>query len=244
LQRDKRISMKIKDIKACYTPEKRAAERIEPLAFVIGRPLSFPVSWLCMKAGLSATAVTYVSMFFVAAGGILLLQTNYVLQIIGVSLFVVWQIFDCADGNIARYKKSSSAYGEFVDALGGYLLNAVCFPVMGILSLQYNRFSIEELYLISAGFLCALLNLFSRLLYQKKLNLVGETGRIIKPAHQQKKSSLLNSAQAVISASGLMIPIAMIAVIIKIPELFIAIYLPVNLTMFLYTTLKLTKKTA
>jgi phosphatidylglycerophosphate synthase len=236
--------MKIQDIKACYTTEKRAAEKIEPLAFLIGRPFSFPVSWLCMKVGLSATAVTYISMFFVIAGGVLLLQTNYVLQIIGASLFVVWQIFDCADGNIARYKKSYSAYGEFVDAMGGYLMNAVCFPVMGILSLQYNRFNIEELYLISAGFLCALLNLLSRLLYQKKLNLVGEKGWMFKPSHQQKKSSLLSSAQAVISASGLMIPIAMIAVIIKIPELFIAIYLPVNLMMFLYTTVKLTKKTA
>jgi phosphatidylglycerophosphate synthase len=235
--------MKIKDIKACYTPEKRAAERIEPLAFVIGRPLSFSVSWLCMKVGLSATTVTFISILFVIAGGIFLLQRNYILQITGVFLFVVWQIFDCADGNIARYKKSYSAYGEFIDALGGYLLNAVCFPVMGILSLQYNRFRIEEPYLISAGFLCALLNLLSRLLYQKKINLFGEKGRIVKPAQQQKRSSLLYTAQAVISASGLMIPIAMIAVIIKIPELFLAIYLPVNLMMFLYTTVKLAKKT-
>ena len=235
--------MKIRDIKACYTPEKKAAERIEPFAFVIGRPLSFPVSWLCLKAGLSATTVTYISILFIIAGGALLLQGNYVLQIIGISLFVIWQIFDCADGNIARYRKSYSAHGEFIDALGGYLVNAVCFPAMGILSLKYNRFNIEELYLISAGFLCAMLNLLSRLLYQKKLNLVGEKGRMIKPSQQQKKSSLLNSAQAVVSASGLMIPVAMAAVICKIPELFLAVYFPVNLMMFFYTTIKLAKKT-
>jgi len=234
------MDMRIKDISSAYSTEKRNAEKLEPWVYILTRPLSFPTAWICIKMGLSATAVTYISLLFILLGGALLCTANYALQIAGTVAFTVWLILDCADGNIARYKKSFSAYGEFVDALGGYLMNGVIFPVMAVATLHYNRFSLPELWIISAGFLSALLNLLSRLLYQKKLNLMGSGNKNIKPADNQK-SRLIRSSQAIASVSGLMLPFSTLAIIFRIPESFVFFYLPVNVMMFLYSMVKLLK---
>ena len=233
--------MTIADIKSSYDKEKRETEKMEPWVYFLTRPLSFPAAWICMKGGMSATAVTYLSLLFIMAGAVLLMLASYPAQITGTVLFTIWLILDCADGNIARYKKTFSAYGEFVDALGGYLINAVIFPVMAIAALRYNRFDLQETWIISAGFLCALLNLTSRLLYQKQLNLMGEKGQKIKPADNQH-SGLLKSAQTFASVSGLMLPFSTLVIIFKCPTLFLAFYLPVNVLMFIYTMIKVLKR--
>lgn len=232
--------MTIKEIKSAYSSEKRNAEKLEPWVYILTRPLSFPAAWICMKMGMSATAVTYLSLLFIAAGGALLCTGNYIMQISGTVAFTIWLILDCADGNIARYKKTFSAYGEFVDALGGYLINAVIFPVMAVAALKYNRYAIPELWLLSAGFLSALLNLLSRLLYQKKLNLMGSENKNIKPADNQK-SRLIRSSQAIASVSGFMLPFSTLSIIFRVPESFLMFYLPVNIMMFLYSMYKLLK---
>lgn len=233
--------MKIKDIRADYSREKRMAEKLEPWVFLVTRPLSFPAAWLFIKLGFSATAVTYLSLLFIAAGGALLCTGSWMLQLIGTVLFTLWLILDCADGNIARHLKTFSAYGEFVDALGGYLINAVIFPVMAVASLHYNRFVIPETWLISAGFLSALCNLTSRLLYQKQMNLMGDKGQKIKPVDMQKKG-LIRSSQTIASVSGIMLPFSTLVIYFRIPEIFIGFYLVINVLMFMYTMVKVLKK--
>jgi len=233
--------MTIGDIKADYSKEKRQAEKMEPWVYLVTRPLSFPAAWICMKMGMSATAVTYLSLLFITGGGVLVTLASPAMQITGTIFFTVWLILDCADGNIARYLKTFSSYGEFVDALGGYLINGVIFPVMAVAAVRHNRFGLPDSWLIAAGFLCAQLNLLSRLLYQKQLNLMGEKGQKIKPADNQH-SGLLKSAQTLASVSGIMLPFSTLVIIFKIPSLFLFFYLPVNILMFLYTMYKVLKR--
>lgn len=97
------------------------------------RPLSFYCSAFFANGGFSANDVTVISIVitFLADGLIAASCINHALGIIGTILVSVWLLLDCTDGNMARSIKKQP-YGEFLDALGSYVLVAFFGLVTGI----------------------------------------------------------------------------------------------------------------
>ena len=68
-----------------------------------------------LKMGVSANQATAVDLLIGLAAGALLVLPNPGYWLIGVLLFYLYFVFDCVDGEIARYRKTSSPVGSYLD---------------------------------------------------------------------------------------------------------------------------------
>lgn len=232
--------MKISDLKVGYTQSKIDSEKIDLWLFYFARPLSWPLTWLFVKLGFSASAVTYISIVSVLAGAVLLCIGTFPLQVIGISLFNLWIILDCVDGNIARFKKTFSKYGEFIDAVGGYFATTFLFSSMGYLSYKTVNIDKPEVFLI-LGFWATTSSLFSRLLYQKFKNVFSSTDTVIKPRDNTSSIPMV-IAQNIGAASGLVLPLSVAAIILGKAHYIVLFWSCINSLMLLYTLVKTLKR--
>jgi hypothetical protein len=242
--------MRLSELKSSYTQEKRANERFDFWLYNVGRRFSWPVAWAAVKLGVRPTTVTFASVLFVYAGGILISVGSLPWQLLGALFYQLWIIFDCADGSVARATGQGSKRGEFADALGGYSVSMTLYTAMGIaagravldgsttslLGLDVGAGGaprIAGLYLL-AGVGGALLSLFSRLLYQKYINIFQDNSVTVKP-RDDRGNPLMVVAQNIAANSGFVLPLTFVALLFGRPHWFALFYLAVNGVMLLFT---------
>lgn len=98
---------------------------------LVSRKVSIYFTWLFVKLGLTPNQVTVVHILCGVAGAVLLTSQDTVAIVLGALLLQLWLIFDCTDGEVARYTKRFSERGIYLDYVGHYLFNAVVFfPVI------------------------------------------------------------------------------------------------------------------
>lgn len=89
------------------------------------RPLSFLVTPLFLKWGLSPNGVTYLNLAFGVGGSICFAWGTYGLWRFGVALFILGKLMDYVDGNVARVNDSATYLGKFLDgAIDTFVLSA------------------------------------------------------------------------------------------------------------------------
>ena len=91
-----------------------------PWSKFVLRPLSFPAAWIFLALGWGPNAVTYLAAAFCLLGFGFLAAGPVWAAWVGLGFFFLFGILDCADGNVARVRKTASKWGEWVDAFGGY----------------------------------------------------------------------------------------------------------------------------
>ncbi len=151
------------EVRASYTEEKAWAElEGEFPAWLIYRPLSFPVSWLFLRLRVPILAVTLSSgvlallMTFVAfSGGP---AAPYVVALLG----FVFHVFDCVDGNMARTTRQSSEFGALVDGTIDMAFWCLLFLSTGLL-VHHRGGGIFGDHAIAVGLGLAVLVLLNRL---------------------------------------------------------------------------------
>ncbi len=94
------------------------------------RPLSFPIAWLALRLGLSPNHVTYLSLLLNLLGLGLMASGVGVLMAVGVVIILLALVLDAADGNMARTAQRFSPLGEWLEGVGSYGLCAA-FHVAG-----------------------------------------------------------------------------------------------------------------
>lgn len=121
----------IEQLRTQCSPEKINIDKDNPVGHYILRPLSFYPTVPCLKWGLTANQVTFMGIGIGIAGCLLVGLGLYWSMIVGAALLILSDIFDVIDGNIARYRKEASKYGEYVDAVvsGEIIYNLVPFAV-------------------------------------------------------------------------------------------------------------------
>jgi len=221
--------MKLTDIKKSYHSTKQLSDRNDLWLYYVIRKISFYITWIFLKFGFSAN------------------QTTYIAIIVGLT------------GCGFRYKKESSEYGEFIDSLGGYLMNALLFLSVGIGAFNCPEFSfkfISRLFvfgingniLIILGAWSSITNILSRLIFQKFMN----TFRTVKSEEIKPRSSA-NSSKSVyhkmyfiihniVSFSGFLTPILFLATIFRLLNIFVIFYAIVNTGVLIATTSKIILK--
>lgn len=101
-----------------YTPEKAWAELEGELpAYLIYRPLSFPVSWVLLRLGVPILAVTLGSGVLAAVMLGLAVRGGTSAHLAVAALGFCFHVLDCVDGNMARTSGRSSNLGGLVDGL-------------------------------------------------------------------------------------------------------------------------------
>ncbi|WP_028951032.1 CDP-alcohol phosphatidyltransferase family protein [Sulfurihydrogenibium subterraneum] len=76
--------------------------------------------WLANYTSLTPNTITFINFFIVISSALMFYMNNF---IIGGILYLLFYILDGVDGTVARLKKISSKYGEFLD---------VAFDVLGV----------------------------------------------------------------------------------------------------------------
>jgi phosphatidylglycerophosphate synthase len=158
-----------KDIIDSLPPEKRQGDGLWT-RFVL-RPLSVPVAWLALRLGLSANGVSYLSVLFSLAGGILFSQEGFLLPLWGAILLNFFSVLDCADGGVARATKTASPWGAWADAVMGFIAYTAVFLSSGV----YVYLRTGWWWILVAAGLTSSANLLTRVAYQIYKNIEGET---------------------------------------------------------------------
>lgn len=104
------------EIKASHAP-KREYERYLFVSRFIFRPPSFPAIWLLVRLGVSSEAASWLSGLSAFAGFVCLLWPGAPLLWPGAFFLILFNLFDCLDGGIARIMCTRNPYGHFLDSI-------------------------------------------------------------------------------------------------------------------------------
>jgi phosphatidylglycerophosphate synthase len=100
--------------------------------YVLQRRVSIYLTWLLLRTGLKPNQVTLISVGLALLGGVLLATRSAELALAGALAFVAHQLFDKADGDIARFRKTYSIVGVYLDELGHAVAFAGIFVGLGL----------------------------------------------------------------------------------------------------------------
>lgn len=84
------------------------------------RRISIYVTLLLSRTPVTPNQLTFFSIFIGLAGALLWTIGSHLSFIIGGILFQLMYLFDCVDGELARYKNMSSPKGAYLDFIGHY----------------------------------------------------------------------------------------------------------------------------
>lgn len=216
--------------------EKAEADRKEFFCYYVIRPISFYPTALFINLGISANQTTWISVVVLLIGCFLLATGSYIAGLAGTVLALVWLILDHVDGNIARFLKKPSPYGEFLDALGASVAHAI-FLAAGIGffvqpdSLLISNAAVQSAaypgWILIFGAWGSLTAIWIRMVYQKFKNsfptIQLEKHDFIGARKQSPFTLLLEIGNHMFNLSGALLPILFLSIAIGIVDVFLVL---------------------
>lgn len=147
-----------------YRRSLKAIETEEPLDLLVYRPLAFLVAKALVHTPATANMVSVASLFCGVLTGVLFWQGTQASLVLGAATYFLCNTLDCADGQIARMKGSSSPLGYIVDGAIDYLATiAVYIGVAHMLATREPEhatlwWAICTAWICSYGWQCAILD--------------------------------------------------------------------------------------
>ena len=96
-----------------------------PFSVVICRFLSPIISIPAIKWKISPNTITILMVLSGLLGGILFSIPNIYIKALSVPIYILWFIFDCSDGEVARFTGKFSKYGKQLD----WMAHLTCHPL-------------------------------------------------------------------------------------------------------------------
>ncbi|MEG1545292.1 MAG: CDP-alcohol phosphatidyltransferase family protein [Tannerellaceae bacterium] len=97
----------------------KSADTEEFIDLLFYRPIGYRWALLFRQMGVTPNAVTILSIFLGVAAGILFYYTNLWLNVVGMLLLVWANMYDSADGQLARMTGQKSEIGRILDGVSG-----------------------------------------------------------------------------------------------------------------------------
>jgi phosphatidylglycerophosphate synthase len=119
------------------------------------RRVSYFATWVFARLGWSPNAVTLAFIVCGIAAGVVIAFGGLATAIAGGILIQLYLLFDCSDGELARWSGRTSATGAFLDGVGHYLGEAALLTGLGIRA--QGHFTFTGSY-VTAGLAAALLS--------------------------------------------------------------------------------------
>lgn len=155
-------------LKDTFPAEKKFVESVYGRIIPV-RKISYWFTIPLLHMGITAFQASVLSMYIAILACVLIVIPNSFARVIGIVLVPIWHIFDCVDGNIARYTKTASDFGSAVDAICGYFIESFLPFSLGIAAYNIgsNYFSISPAVFIIFGALGSICYTLMRLIHQK-----------------------------------------------------------------------------
>ncbi len=96
------------------------------------RKVSPWATWVFARLGWSPNAVTVTFIACGVAAGVFIAVGGLVTAIVAAILIQAALLFDCSDGELARWSKRTSATGVYLDRLGHYAVDTALLAGLGI----------------------------------------------------------------------------------------------------------------
>lgn len=155
-----------------FYSEKRKKEDKETFwVYYVTRPISFWITPLFLKMGFSANQVTYLMIAINFLFLFMMAINNYWVVLAAALLMQFRVVLDSVDGNIARYKKTFSTLGKFLEEMDGCILSAIFFSAIGLSASHFPGFlpfgiEISPFAFIILGILTSFFIVFRHLVFR------------------------------------------------------------------------------
>lgn len=242
------IPVSVNDLRSNYRQhQKSTLDKNELVGYYLFRPLSFYPTALFMNNGFTANQTTWISIVALLLGCLLLAVGNYSATVAGALLLNVWVILDFVDGNIARYEKTTSRYGELIDALGAFLAHLAFFAAgIGFYFSHQGSQTSEGMLpglpaaVLILGGIASLSAIWIRLVYQKFRNtfpeLDVEKHEVIEVQDRGSLYSLvLHLGHNLVNLSGLLLLLLLAAAVFDMIDVFIILLAAANTAILVIT---------
>lgn len=225
--------------------KKRKEERFNIFAHWIGRPISILMTLPLINSKVKPTTVTKWSIAFATVGfALVAFGPNMLIKVLGWLCFLMWNLLDGVDGNIARCTNQCSQMGDLWDTTAGYAAIVFTYFAAGIAG-YYDNNTIalcDSHWLLILGGATAVISIFPRLvMHKKKSSNIDDTG--VKALSDKQNFGLKNIiAMNFISPSGFMQVIFLICIVCHFLNIFVVFYFFVNSAIMLLSLYKLLKE--
>ena len=203
-----------KSLKATFPEEKKSVESVYG-RIIPARKISYWFTIPLLKMGVSAFTASIISMLIAVLACIMIAIPNPITRIVGIILVPLWHVFDCVDGNIARYTKTASDFGSAVDAICGYFVDSFLPLSLGIASYNVGKDYLGipiYMYIICGGIGSVCYTLL-RLIHQKyafeALSVEVKTGKKIEKGDNQYTLTGFHKVRKMIQVNGSVVGIPM-----------------------------------
>ena len=116
------------------------------------RKISIYITKLLLKTEVTPNQISGLSILIGIIAGIFFVFGNYWYTLVGALLLLLSNIVDCVDGEIARYRKSASVAGKYIESLNDYIVHPFIFVCISFG--LYNIF--HNIFIFVLGFLIVL----------------------------------------------------------------------------------------
>jgi phosphatidylglycerophosphate synthase len=100
----------------------------EILDLIFYRPLAFILVKLLQKTNVTPNQITFVAIIWSLIGAVL--YTKHFLILAGI-FFILYDVFDCADGMVARLKHNGTPLGRVIDGFADYIATIAAYLAIG-----------------------------------------------------------------------------------------------------------------
>lgn len=115
-----------------YRSSLKALEIEEFFDLVFYRPLGFLVVKAVAGTKVTPNQLTYTALFFGIIAGISFSFGTKVAFLLGAVSYLLFDVFDCSDGQLARLKKNGTLTGRIIDGVADYLAGIAVYIGIGI----------------------------------------------------------------------------------------------------------------
>ena len=115
-----------------YKNSLKMAEVEEVIDLILYRPLAFLVVISVYSTKIRPDHLTLIAMVMGILGGFFYSIGSYMTCIAGAIFYLLFNIFDCSDGQLARIKKNGSAFGRLLDGVADYIAAIAIFVGIAI----------------------------------------------------------------------------------------------------------------
>jgi hypothetical protein len=95
------------------------------------RPLAFLLVKLIYSTNITPNQLTVISMIFGVLGGVSYSFGNHKAYIAGAILYLLYNVVDCSDGQLARMKKNGTKVGRILDGIADYVVSVALYLGIG-----------------------------------------------------------------------------------------------------------------
>jgi hypothetical protein len=184
---------------------KRDNEKKFKITWYFASLFSKPCSYIFYRFGFNANQVTILFFIVGLIGAFMILLNTPLFIIISYLLFRLHLIFDLSDGDLARYYKSYSVKGAYMD----YMIHSILYPLytINVSIICYMNFSNTKFLFfgLALSFLQSLIlaskNTYLRAFHQSKVNTESKSN-IFNSDLSKIKSYIINISADILSIEG------------------------------------------